>query len=341
MGIKLEWAQFGYFDHFNIYRSLSPIDVNNLPSPICTNLKSMYYFDDDVTIGKLHYYRVGSVKNGVEKFSDEISKLVGTPWTPSNLLNAAKIWGNADNVIVDSSNRISLVTDLSGNNFNLAQPIDAQKPLLINAGVRKAMRFDAVDDCLQIASGAALDISKNTNGLWIFVVAKKASLDSVSVARRLFVFERGTSNSTRFGLFSDDGTGNSLNKYVAGVRRLDADTYQYQASSNTVTTNPTILCSAINYSDGQLVLAENGVNFGKNIGGTANTSNTSSTKVTLGGQNGLESFNGDIYEFIVGNGILTSSGRQKLEGWAAQKYSLTANLPAGHPYKDRAPTVED
>lgn len=338
--LELNWKLEGFVDEQRYYCSETPIDLDNLPLPkavLAGDVRT--HIDSDCVMGKKYYLRMGAVKNNLEKMSDEKSILFGKEWTPQNLSNLAKFWLNSDNAIIDSSSRISQLTDLSGNNFHFTQSNNAQKPILVTQPDAKVIRYDGVDDCLQITSGSALNISKNTDGLWVFIVARKASLDSASIPRRLFVYERGTSASTRFGLFSDDGTGNSLNKFVAGCRRLDADPYQYQASPNTVTTNATILCGFINYATGILELSENGSVYSKSIGGTANTSDTSSTKVTLGGQNGLESFNGDIYEVISGNGNLNTTDRQKLEGWAAHKYGVINSLPSNHPYKTLIPTL--
>ena len=43
--------------------------------------------------------------------------------------------------------------------------------------------------------------------------------------------------------------------------------------------------------------------------------------------------NGKLGCVVIGVGVLSSSDREKLEGWAAYKYGLQSNLPGGHPYK--------
>jgi hypothetical protein len=73
--------------------------------------------------------------------------------------------------------------------------------------------------------------------------------------------------------------------------------------------------------------ATNTVNFGsgvtKGLGASIGTSST---------------FDGQIAEVLVFNSALTTSDRQKIEGYLAWKYGLQGNLPAGHPYKSAAPT---
>ena len=46
---------------------------------------------------------------------------------------------------------------------------------------------------------------------------------------------------------------------------------------------------------------------------------------------------GVMGEFIVTNGVLSTLNRQKLEGYAAHKWGVSANLPAAHPYKTTPP----
>lgn len=74
-GVRLEWAQFGDFDSFDVIRSntsmIGVVDAN-LPSPIATNLKTMYYVDTTIVEGATYYYMV-RVWRGSESFvSSEI-----------------------------------------------------------------------------------------------------------------------------------------------------------------------------------------------------------------------------------------------------------------------------
>lgn len=72
---------------FNIYRSESPIDVNNLPTPLVTGLIVKSYLDNSVESEKTYYYRVGVNKVGLQQaIGNELSITIPLPLTaPFNL----------------------------------------------------------------------------------------------------------------------------------------------------------------------------------------------------------------------------------------------------------------
>ncbi|WP_213072333.1 hypothetical protein [Acinetobacter sp. WCHAc060007] len=70
--LELNWKLDGFVDEQRYYCSETPIDTANLPVPkavLAGDIRT--YIDTDIEVGKTYYVRVGSVKNGVEKLSDE------------------------------------------------------------------------------------------------------------------------------------------------------------------------------------------------------------------------------------------------------------------------------
>lgn len=77
-GIRLEFAQFGHFDSFDIIRSMTSMvnvaDVD-LPIPIATGLKTMYYIDANVIEGMTYYYKVRVWRGSTALLSEQISAM--------------------------------------------------------------------------------------------------------------------------------------------------------------------------------------------------------------------------------------------------------------------------
>lgn len=56
---------------YNIYRSTTEFSTSNLPEPIATGLTDKF-FTDNVDQSIVYYYRIGAVRNGIEKVSELI-----------------------------------------------------------------------------------------------------------------------------------------------------------------------------------------------------------------------------------------------------------------------------
>lgn len=82
--LKVEWSFHGDFDSFDVIRSNTPMDINNLPSPIVTGLSRMIYNDISITNLNTYYYRVRAWYNGESQISDEIvviaQPVMGSPY---------------------------------------------------------------------------------------------------------------------------------------------------------------------------------------------------------------------------------------------------------------------
>lgn len=59
--------------------------------------------------------------------------------------------------------------------------------------------------------------------------------------------------------------------------------------------------------------------------------------VTIGGARGGAYVQGRVYDSIYYDGVMTVDQREKVEGYMAHKWSFNADLPAGHPYRDKGP----
>lgn len=101
MVVKLTWTCDGTYDSFNIYRSYSPIDKNNLPFPIAIQIKEKEYLDTTVE-DKITYYAVGNKNYLSDTLKTE--KMTYDKYVLS--LNPVSYWKldeQAGTVITDSS----------------------------------------------------------------------------------------------------------------------------------------------------------------------------------------------------------------------------------------------
>lgn len=107
-GIRLEFAQFGHFDSFDVIRSVTSMvgvaDVD-LPTPIATGLKTMYYVDTSVVEGQKYYYKVRVWRGTTSFVSSEISIIA----------DADDYWANVSSLLhFDGANNSTVFTDEKG-----------------------------------------------------------------------------------------------------------------------------------------------------------------------------------------------------------------------------------
>lgn len=95
-------------DGFNIYRSESPMDTDNMPEPIATLDPNIGSYDDTTgTVGTVYYYRIGVFRGSNEIISDELTRVF------DNTVNTHDIFG--DGSAVATYNFDGDATDLGGN----------------------------------------------------------------------------------------------------------------------------------------------------------------------------------------------------------------------------------
>lgn len=336
-GNRIEFAQFGHFDSFDVIRSLTSmlsLQDHELPTPIATGLKTMYYVDANVVEGLTYYYRV-RVWRGSESFvSGEVACIAGVLWTPD--LSTAKIFLLSDDLIVGS---VSAWKDRK-TGVDFTQTSNSRKPLVVDAGENKAVRYDGIDDLLSTTNSAITSLMQGVSNAWIFAVYKQDGVYSDVNLNYRDIFRFSTSStSSLFALFASTPAQNY--KPAVGARRLASNTAQFcSATSGSSFDSVKMVLGASDYINQNFKIYVNTVN--ENTLTTSFGSGTTANEVatcTIGGYPGAtnETFKGDIYAIVMGNTALSLAEQQKFEGWAAHKYGLTANLPVSHPYKNNPP----
>lgn len=345
-GVRIEFAQFGDFDYFEILRSDSPMDVESLPSPIVTSLTTMYYVDTTVVTGSDYYYRVVVWRDGVSQVSAEMMVTADVIlWTPS--LRVTALWLDAADAstITLTSGNVSQWNDKSGNARHASQSNTSLMPLY--SAENKYIRATGAGETL---NGTFSGVSAGTvNEYTLFMVLKPNKTASNSVTQSSSGAEFYTAdyyNNVAFRASdpSNDSSAGAVSPYFS----VTSDFFRVTETRNGIA--PYNVSRATSLSAGTTLL----IGMTRTAGGVINTrvfgvdeAGSTSAVSSLGWSNfaifaaytASSRFNGDINELVlVHDGDLDLSDLEKIEGYLAHKWEIAANLPSDHPYKTLPPT---
>ena len=244
-------------------------------------------------------------------------------WTPSDLGSGTlTAWYKADSLSLNDGDGIGSWTDSSGNGHTVAQLTSARQPTFQTNELNSlpVVRYDGTNDILSDSDIAALDVG--TGDIWMAAVFKSTDDSGVQ-----FMFEKGT---TSFALMTT--AAGELQARLGGTTNIPK-----QSSGNWSRTAFVIVTAS------RVSASCNGFVNGSNMTttGTTNTGSISNSDVLDLGATavGGNPMTGDMAEVLVGGATLSTSDRQKIEGYMAHRYDLESNLPSDHPYKSTAPTI--
>lgn len=243
-------------------------------------------------------------------------------WTPAALGSALAAWWDTSDAatITSSGGTISAITDKSGNGWTLSQATGANQPAYNATGINGfgAAGYDNTDKFL--ATSASL------------VVPQPNTVVSL--------FQTGASLVTT-ALVWDGAITSSGSRQILFARRNDsADQPCLYAGTALVPLSASALSINTNYLSAATL---NGASSAHSLNGaTAITGNPGADGIASGfrwsGPLGTQ-FNGFIGFSVIANRVLTTTERQKLEGYAAWQFGLNqVVLPPGHPYYSARPT---
>ncbi len=267
------------------------------------------------------------------------------PWRPSGLAAPPQVWLADDSVVVDSG-VVSEWRDVGSAGIHFSSTTTTRPAVLNDASIRgrQIVRFDGTDDRLLNSTAAGLAIMRNVTSGWAFAVYRKRSLDTVTGDRPIIWLPRGGSTAARFLLACSSGS--TKNRPVVAGRRLDTDGFSGAAAPAEVTsTDWRMVYGIANYGVNSATLHLNGelITHATGVWGAGGaTSNTSSTNpATIGASaSGAAYTDIDLACLLIGtNSVPGDADIDRLFGWAAHRYGLAGQLPAGHAYKSSPPVV--
>lgn len=264
-------------------------------------------------------------------------------WTPLNMAAVPQIYLDAqDSAVTDVSGACSAISNLGamGSSGDFLQATAGSRPAILNAELngKRVISFDGIDDVMTGDTVAQKNILRNAAAGWCFLIYKKRSSDSAN--RRALHIPTGGTALPRLVVWA----GLADNKPTMQARRLDADATVTASSTTTSVGAYAMLLHTVNYATQAGRIYKNGsldVDIPTFTAAAGNTSDTASVEaIAIGARTGgVVPADIDLATVVVSREMPSDSDIDKLFGWAAHKYGLTANLPSGHPYKTVTPTV--
>jgi len=230
--------------------------------------------------------------------------------------------------ITQSGGTVSQWTDKSSNAFVFTQATSSYQPTFISNGTNglSLLRFNGTNQYL----GGGTTLTIGTNDVAMFAVCKYtvgSIVESYIFAKSLY---GGAAGRILFGLRTMGIADAGFNVWWQGTSYESS--YASYHSVEFVTTR----ASGVN------TFYANGSQFYQiNPGVDTSTNWTSGYNMIVGGYNNSSGginppqtglyMNGDICEILLFSSTIDNTQRQQIEGYLAQKWGLTSQLPAGHP----------
>lgn len=257
-----------------------------------------------------------------DRFRTKTSAVI---WTPAELSLALWLDAADASTITLNGSTVSQWDDKSGNGRNATQATATYQPTY-SVGVfngMNALTLDGTDDFVAVNDYT----STNTQ---TFVVCRTSD-----VTTRRHVTRKGLSTGfLEYSLRTENGVLNALSVAASAA----------SASISGATINTSMLLG--HTWDGSEIRAWlNGVSgnatalSGTQFNGTLRTRIGASFASDSDASAPAQAWIGEIAEFIQLSSAISTSDRQKIEGYLAWKWGLEGSLPASHPYKTRPPTV--
>jgi hypothetical protein len=228
------------------------------------------------------------------------------------------------------SGAVSQWNDKSGNGRSATQATAGNRPAYTTAALnsRNVITFDGTDDWVGLASSI---FSSQLSFSWYAVAAR------TSTATQGLFMERFDSNVAMVALAVGDTT-SILNR--AGGTSSSAIVEQTENTS--FPTNSAQILGSVQaptlgtaFRNGTSVATNSSTKaslaFRRLVIGASYLGDSSNTP-------GQQFWTGYAAEIVISLSTHSTDTRQRIEGYLAWKWGLTANLPAGHPYKTVGPT---
>ena len=243
-------------------------------------------------------------------------------WTPAEITKALWLDAADASTVTTVSGNISQWNDKSGNGRNATQETSADRPALTAAALNNK-------DVLTFASGNFLRVTHQwANSAFSFFVVAKYSSGAYSA----FYAENNGSASGYLAL----GMNNNTPRNLAISRTGQATSSTSLTPGTTISRVSAYVSTGISSGNVSVSIFMDGTQASSAVSLTSLLSNNES--LIGASRNGLQDlYAGTIAEILLVPQVISTDTRQRIEGYLAHKWGLTANLPADHPYKTAVP----
>jgi hypothetical protein len=275
-----------------------------------------------------------------------------TQWDPAAITTALWLDAADASTVTETSGLITQVNDKSGNSRNFTASSGA-RPTYTSSGLNGLPVFTL--------SGSQYLTSADTAATWNFLhqaggstvwIAGKAGNVSNPLASSYLLGNNATS-STNHGMYfayGDEDFGGGKNDDLITdfvTRGVTGSFVSFNVSTNNTLAANTAFQASVAWNLGSGTASARSsirVNGGSAIElnaetNAASTSNASHTLQIGAAGNNAVPMTGFISEVVIAASIASTDTRQRIEGYLAHKWGLTANLPNDHPYRWMPPTL--
>lgn len=243
------------------------------------------------------------------------------PWTPDDITTALWLDAADASTITESGGVVSQWNDKSGNGNHVAQSTSTLRPVVASSVLnsKPVIRFDGTDD--RLATAAAL-FTTPIFGVYAVTANRNPSGESSWAGQylagdsgRTLIYQNGVNTRLAaifdgFGSIGHNGTADSSFHLFGYEKNLTNGNLYYEAVNVGTSSSMSTTISNTTWKIGEPAGGSGGLFFPAAL---------------------------DAAEIVILSAPASTSDRQKIEGYLAHKWGITANLPAGHPYKTAAP----
>lgn len=267
-------------------------------------------------------------KHYLERIGEQFS-FSNESWSPSLIPTALWLDANDQDTVILNGTTVSEWRDKSGNNRHATQTTATNQPTrLLNEQNGKTMiDWDGSNDSM-ILNGGVVKLNTVLSQDNSYSVAMVIKADVIS---NLPVLLHDPTNNFQFLIEINSPSGIYWGDTTSTFRTYSTGTFGSTTKATFFTLIKTGNGTGEAHTAGTLISS-----FAGNFGNTP----TLNANMLLGSYSSAQyNYNGKFGEVIISVDSWDISTRQRIEGYLAHKWGLTADLPADHPYKNSAPSL--